>query len=285
MWCSASSACSTSPTATTSVDGGNYEMFDDFVEPALKSVSRVSDDTVAFDLKTPSASLISALTVQSFSIWSAEYAAAMEKAGTQSQVDLAPLGTGPFQLVALPEGQPDPLPRLPGLLGQDGRHAERAAKVDNLSSPSRRMRRCGSPSCARTNARSSAIPIRPTSARCAPRRGSRCRRPRSRRRACCRSASTRSRYTICACAQALAMAIDHDNLVKAVFQGSGVPTGVAGAVGAVGPQRCAEAVPVRSRDARSSCWPRPATPTASRSICGPSRSPAPTCRTAAAPRK
>jgi dipeptide transport system substrate-binding protein len=78
------------------IGGSNYPMFADFIEPALKSVSRVSDDEVAFDLKTPSASLLSALTVQSFSIWPAEYAAAMQKAGTPNQFDLAPLGTGPF---------------------------------------------------------------------------------------------------------------------------------------------------------------------------------------------
>lgn len=63
------------------VDGASYPMFSDFIAPALKSVRKASDDTVAFDLNTPSASLLSALTVQSFSIWSAEYAAAMERAG------------------------------------------------------------------------------------------------------------------------------------------------------------------------------------------------------------
>ena len=68
------------------ISGGRYPMYDDFVGPALKSVSRVSDDTVVFDLKVPSASLLSALTVQSFSIWPAEYAAAMEKAGTPEQL-------------------------------------------------------------------------------------------------------------------------------------------------------------------------------------------------------
>ena len=41
------------------VSGGHYPMYDDFVGPALKSVSRVSDDTVVFDLKVPSASLLS----------------------------------------------------------------------------------------------------------------------------------------------------------------------------------------------------------------------------------
>lgn len=114
------------------VSGGTYPMYDDFVGPALKSVSRVSDDTVVFDLKTPSASLLSALTVQSFSIWPAEYAAAMQKAGTPEQFDQQPLGTGPFQLV---EYQKDTLLRFRknhDFWGAEGGMPARAAKVDQL---------------------------------------------------------------------------------------------------------------------------------------------------------
>jgi dipeptide transport system substrate-binding protein len=109
-----------------------YPMFDDFVGPVLKSVSKVSDDTVAFHLKTPSASLLSALTVQSFSIWPAEYAAAMRKAGMPDQFDLAPLGTGPFELV---QYQKDSLIRFRAFhdfWGVQGGMPERAAKVDQL---------------------------------------------------------------------------------------------------------------------------------------------------------
>jgi dipeptide transport system substrate-binding protein len=114
------------------VSGGTYPMYDDFVGPALKSVTKVSDDTVVFDLKVPSASLLSALTVQSFSIWPAEYAAAMEKAGTPEQLDLAPLGTGPFQLV---DYQLDSLLRFrkfADFWGEKGGMPERAAKVDQM---------------------------------------------------------------------------------------------------------------------------------------------------------
>jgi dipeptide transport system substrate-binding protein len=114
------------------VSGGTYPMFDDFVGPALKSVSRVSDDTVQFDLKVPSASLLSALTVQSFSIWPAEYADAMLKAGTPEQFDQHPLGTGPFQLI---EYQKDTLLRFRAFgefWGAKGGMPERAAKVDQL---------------------------------------------------------------------------------------------------------------------------------------------------------
>src|SRR5258708_16627015 len=114
------------------IGGSNYPMFADFIEPALKSVSRTSDDTVVFDLKVPSASLLSALTVQSFSIWPAEYAAAMLKAGTPDEVDQAPLGTGPFQLV---QYQKDSLVRFrafPDFWGTKGGMPQRAAKVEQL---------------------------------------------------------------------------------------------------------------------------------------------------------
>ncbi len=109
-----------------------YPMYDDFIGPALKSVSKISDDTVLFELKVPSASLLSALTVQSFSVWPAEYAAAMDKAGTPDQFDLAPLGTGPFQLV---QYQKDSLIRFranPDFWGAGGPMKERAAGVDQL---------------------------------------------------------------------------------------------------------------------------------------------------------
>jgi dipeptide transport system substrate-binding protein len=118
--------------AYNKVNGGRYPMYDDFVGPALKSVNKVGDDTVVFDLKEPSASLLSALTVQSFSIWSAEYAAAMEKAGTPEQLDFAPLGTGPFQLV---DYQRDSLLRFrkfEDFWGAKGGMPERAAKVDQM---------------------------------------------------------------------------------------------------------------------------------------------------------
>jgi dipeptide transport system substrate-binding protein len=114
------------------VSSGAYPMWDDFIAPIVKSVSRLSDDTVEFDLKAPSASFISTLTVQSFSIWPAEYAAAMAKAGTPELFDQAPLGTGPFQLV---QYQKDSLIRFRAnkdFWGTSGEMADRAPKVDQL---------------------------------------------------------------------------------------------------------------------------------------------------------
>lgn len=114
------------------VSGGAYPMWDDFILPVVKSVTKLGDDTVALDLKAPSASLLSALTVQSFSVWPAEYAEAMMKAGTPEVVDNAPLGTGPFQLV---QYQKDSLIRFRAFhdfWGEKGGMAQRAAKVDQL---------------------------------------------------------------------------------------------------------------------------------------------------------
>jgi len=118
--------------AYNKVGSSTYPMFGDFIEPALKSVSRLGDDTVQFDLKVPSASFLSALTVQSFSIWPAEYATAMQKAGTPDQFDQAPLGTGPFQLT---QYQKDSLIRFKAFSdfwGAKSGMPARAAKVEQM---------------------------------------------------------------------------------------------------------------------------------------------------------
>jgi dipeptide transport system substrate-binding protein len=115
-----------------SVNGSDYQSFGDILAASLKSVTRVSDDTVQFDLKQPSASLISGLTEESFAVWPKEYADAMLKAGTPAQFDLAPLGTGPFQLV---QYQKDSLVRFlkfADFWGAKGGQPDREAKVDQL---------------------------------------------------------------------------------------------------------------------------------------------------------
>jgi dipeptide transport system substrate-binding protein len=120
------------------VGGSTYQVFQALIEPSLKSVTKTADDAVVFELKAPLAPLLSALSVQPFTIASAEYAAAMERAGTPEQLDLAPIGTGPFQLV---QYQKDSLIRFrafPGFWGRTtpdgvaGGVPDRAAKVDQL---------------------------------------------------------------------------------------------------------------------------------------------------------
>ena len=207
------------------LDGATYEMFTDFVEPALKSVSRISDDTVAFDLKTPSASLLSALTVQSFSIWSAEYAAAMEKAGTKSQVDTAPLGTGPFQLVQYQKDSSVRFRAFPQFWGTAGGMPQRTAKVDNLvfsitPDPAVRLAKLRANECqvdrypnpADFDTMSTTPGIKVLQAPVAA-------------QSMLSFRTDKKPYSDLRVRQALALAIDHDTLVKAVFQSTGVPTG------------------------------------------------------------
>ena len=83
------------------VSGGTYEYFDSMdMGKLLKSVEKVDDHTVKFTLTAPQAPFLANMAMDFASILSAEYAAAMMKAGTPEKVDLEPIGTGPFQLVA-----------------------------------------------------------------------------------------------------------------------------------------------------------------------------------------
>jgi dipeptide transport system substrate-binding protein len=84
-----------------SVSGGSYEYFTSVGLPTLlKSIEKVDDQTVRFTLNTPNATFVPILAMDFASILSAEYADQMTEAGTPEQVDLQPVGTGPFQLVA-----------------------------------------------------------------------------------------------------------------------------------------------------------------------------------------
>jgi dipeptide transport system substrate-binding protein len=83
------------------VSGGTYEYFQAMAMPdLLKSVEKVDDMTVRFVLNHPEAPFLSNLGMDFASIFSAEYAQQMLDAGTPEKVDLDPVGTGPFQLVA-----------------------------------------------------------------------------------------------------------------------------------------------------------------------------------------
>jgi len=207
------------------VSGGTYIMFVDFVAPSLQAVGKISDDTVVFDLKQPYAPFLSALTVQPFSIWSAEYAAAMEKAGTPEQVDLAPLGTGPFQLV---QYQKDSLIRFrafPNFWGANGGMPERAPKVDNLvfsitPDAAVRLAKLKTNECqierypspvdlpAMRTTPGIVVPEAPIAAL-----------------SFLAFRTDKKPFSDHRVREALALALDLDSLVKAVFQGSGTPTG------------------------------------------------------------
>ena len=205
------------------IGGGNYQMFATLIEPSLTSVTKLDDYSVAFDLKTPLAPLIASLSVQSFSISSAEYADAMLKAGTPDQVDMAPIGTGPF---ALEHYQRDSSIRFRAFADFWGKTAqpERAPKVDTLvfsitRDPAVRFAKLRANECqiarypnpadyAAMKAAPGIVVQQSTIASLSYLTFRTDQKPTDDKRV----------------RQALAMAIDLDSLVKAVYQGSGVPT-------------------------------------------------------------
>ncbi|MCH9011734.1 MAG: ABC transporter substrate-binding protein [Proteobacteria bacterium] len=83
------------------VSGGQYEYFVSMDMPnIIKSIEKVDDYTVKFVLSKPEAPFIANMGMDFASISSAEYADQMAAAGTPEKVDLNPVGTGPYQLVA-----------------------------------------------------------------------------------------------------------------------------------------------------------------------------------------
>lgn len=64
----------------------------------IKSVSKVDGSTVKFELNEPNATFLSILTMGFASIYSAEYADQLLKAGKQVDLNAKPVGTGPFAL-------------------------------------------------------------------------------------------------------------------------------------------------------------------------------------------
>lgn len=82
------------------VSGGNYEYFISTGMAALiQNIEKKDDHTVVFHLANPDAPFIANIAMDFASIFSAEYADKMMKAGTPQEVDLNPVGTGPYVLV------------------------------------------------------------------------------------------------------------------------------------------------------------------------------------------
>ncbi|MGV7963271.1 ABC transporter substrate-binding protein [Photorhabdus tasmaniensis] len=82
------------------VSGGSYEYFIGMgMSEIINKVEKVDDYTVRIELSRPEAPFLADLGMDFASILSAEYADKMMKAGTPEKVDLNPIGTGPFQLL------------------------------------------------------------------------------------------------------------------------------------------------------------------------------------------
>ncbi|MHA1599374.1 MAG: ABC transporter substrate-binding protein, partial [Alphaproteobacteria bacterium] len=108
------------------VSGGQYEYFNSMDMPnLLKAVEKVDDLTVKFVLNVPEAPFIANMGMDFASILSAEYADAMLAAGSPEKVDLNPVGTGPFQLVAYQKDSQIRFKAHPGYWAGK-------AKIDNL---------------------------------------------------------------------------------------------------------------------------------------------------------
>ena len=114
------------------VGRGSYEYYEGLVAPFLKAVEKVDDYTVRFVLKRPEAALLGALSVEPMSILSAEYADAMQKAGTPDQVDQVPVGTGPFSFVAYQKDATVRFKRFPQYWGEAAGLTDRTAQVSDL---------------------------------------------------------------------------------------------------------------------------------------------------------
>src|SRR5580698_2431235 len=110
---------------------GNFPEFVDLVAPNLQSIDKVDEYTVVLKLKAPLAPLLPSLSMQPFSILSAEYAAALQKSGKLGALDQEPIGTGPF---SFNQYQKDAVIRFRAFKDFWGKTAQpdRVAKVDNL---------------------------------------------------------------------------------------------------------------------------------------------------------
>lgn len=77
--------------------GGKYDYYNDMDLPKLlTSIDKKDDYTVVFNLAEPNVTILADMAMDFAGIQSAEFAAAMLKAGTPEQFDQVPVGTGPF---------------------------------------------------------------------------------------------------------------------------------------------------------------------------------------------
>ena len=108
-----------------------YPEFQVLIEPAFKSIRKLDEYTVAIELKQPYAPLLNVLSMQPFSISSAEYADTLQKSGKPDQLDQSPIGTGPFQFVQYQKDSVVRFRAFPDFWGKAA-GSPRTAKVDNL---------------------------------------------------------------------------------------------------------------------------------------------------------
>jgi dipeptide transport system substrate-binding protein len=76
-----------------------WEYFSSTMASSLKEIVKVDDMTVKFVLNRPDATVLATFPMDFASILSKEYADQLEAAGTKEQLNVLPVGTGPFTLV------------------------------------------------------------------------------------------------------------------------------------------------------------------------------------------
>ncbi len=203
--------------------GGTFPMYEDLLANPLKSVTKTADDTVVFELNHPFSPLLSTLTVQAMSIVSADYAAALQKSGKLGDLDSNPIGNGPFHMTQYQKDAVVRFRAFPDFWGIKA-GSDRAPKVDNLifsvtPDPSVRFAKLRTNECQIARYPNPAdLPAMRTSADL-------------RVQDATIAALDYIRFKVDKpplndrrVRLALAEAIDLDDLVKAVYQGSGTPT-------------------------------------------------------------
>ena len=79
------------------VGGGQYQYFRSMgLDQTIKDIQRVNDTTVKFILNKPEVSFLADIAMEFASILSAEYGDQLLKSKTPQQMDIQPIGTGPF---------------------------------------------------------------------------------------------------------------------------------------------------------------------------------------------
>jgi dipeptide transport system substrate-binding protein len=202
---------------------GHFSEFLDLLAPSFKSIAKVDNYTVVITLKSPLAPLLPMLSMQPFSIVSQEYASVLLKAGKPEMLDQEPIGTGPFSFVKYQKDVAVRFRAFPDFWGKTAQ-PDRAAKVGDLIfaiTPDASVRYAK----LRTNECQIALYPNPADL------------PAMRADAGLKiqesviAATNYIRFNVAKeplddrrVRLALAKAIDLDDLVKDVFQGSGVPT-------------------------------------------------------------
>jgi dipeptide transport system substrate-binding protein len=108
------------------VSGGTYDYFNGMDMPKLiKSIQKIDPETVRFVLNQPNAAFLSDMAMDFASIDSAQYADKLAKENKKQDLDLKPIGTGPFELAAY---QPDSMIRYKAF----AQYWRGKAAIDNL---------------------------------------------------------------------------------------------------------------------------------------------------------